>query len=61
LINKNAYEIMCPALLVCGGKDHAGSCIRYNKAWHKKPEYQLNGLKELDTTQIQINQIYTSP
>lgn len=30
------YEIKCPALLICGKKDHAGSCIRYNKAWHKK-------------------------
>lgn len=30
------YEIRCPALLVCGEKDRAGSCIRYNKAWHEK-------------------------
>jgi pimeloyl-ACP methyl ester carboxylesterase len=30
------YEIRCPALLICGKKDHAGSCIRYNKMWHKK-------------------------
>ena len=29
------YKIPCPALLICGEKDHAGSCIRYNKAWHK--------------------------
>lgn len=29
------YEIKCPALLICGTKDHAGSCIRYNKAWHR--------------------------
>lgn len=29
------YEIKCPALLICGKKDHAGSCIRYNKAWSK--------------------------
>ena len=29
------YDIKCPALLICGEKDHAGSCIRYNKAWHK--------------------------
>lgn len=29
------YEIKCPALLICGSKDRAGSCIRYNKAWHK--------------------------
>lgn len=30
------YEIRCPALLICGKKDRAGSCLRYNKAWHKK-------------------------
>ena len=30
------YEITCPAILVCGEKDQAGSCIRYNRAWHKK-------------------------
>lgn len=30
------YEIKCPALLICGTEDHAGSCNRYNKAWHRK-------------------------
>ena len=30
------YEIHCPALLICGEKDRAGSTIRYNKAWHKQ-------------------------
>ena len=30
------YAIKCPALLICGEKDHAGSCIRYNKAWHRE-------------------------
>ena len=30
------YTIPCPALLICGEKDRAGSCIRYNKAWHKR-------------------------
>ena len=29
------YKINCPALLICGEKDHAGSSIRHNKAWHK--------------------------
>ena len=29
------YEIKCPALLICGEQDHAGSGVRYNKAWHK--------------------------
>lgn len=30
------YVIKCPALLICGKEDHAGSCIRYDKAWHKR-------------------------
>jgi pimeloyl-ACP methyl ester carboxylesterase len=30
------YQINCPALLICGKKDRAGSSIRHNKAWHKK-------------------------
>ncbi len=34
------YEIKCPALLICGTKDHAGSCIRYNKAWHRNSALQ---------------------
>ena len=33
---KYSYDITCPALLICGTEDHAGSCIRYSKAWHKK-------------------------
>lgn len=33
---QHSYDIPCPALLICGTKDHAGSCIRYNKEWHKK-------------------------
>lgn len=32
---KLPYEIKCPALLICGTEDHAGSCIRYNRAWHR--------------------------
>lgn len=35
------YKIPCPALLICGEKDHAGSCIRYNKAWHKSTDIPL--------------------
>lgn len=35
------YEIPCPALLVCGQKEHAGSCIWYNKAWHKNTNIPL--------------------
>lgn len=30
------YEIKCSALLICGEQDKAGSCVRYNKVWHKK-------------------------
>jgi len=29
------YKIDCPALLICGKQDHAGSCVRYNRAWEK--------------------------
>lgn len=39
------YEIKCPALLICGEKDHAGSCIRYNKAWHKKTGIPIKWIK----------------
>ena len=39
------YEIKCPALLICGEKDHAGSCIRYNKAWHKNTGIPLKWIK----------------
>lgn len=31
-----SYAIACPALLICGEKDRAGSCIRYNREWHKR-------------------------
>ena len=39
------YEIKCPALLICGEKDHAGSCIRYNKAWHKESGIPIEWIK----------------
>lgn len=39
------YKILCPALLICGEKDRAGSCIRYNKAWHKKTGIPLHWIK----------------
>ena len=41
-----AYEIKCPALLICGEQDHAGSCIRYNKAWHKNTGIPLEWIKD---------------
>lgn len=45
-VEKNLpYRIPCPALLLCGEKDHAGSCIRYNKAWHKKTGIRLEWIK----------------
>ena len=39
------YELKCPALLICGEKDHAGSCIRYNKAWHKNTGIPIQWMK----------------
>ena len=39
------YEIKCPALLICGEKDQAGSCIRYNKAWHKNTNIPIEWIK----------------
>lgn len=39
------YQITCPALLLCGEKDRAGSCIRYNRAWHKNTGIPLVWIK----------------
>lgn len=39
------YRIGCPALLLCGKKDHAGSCIRYNRAWHKNTGIRLEWIE----------------
>ena len=39
------YQIPCPALLICGEKDRAGSCIRYNKAWHRDTGIPLAWIK----------------
>lgn len=39
------YEIHCPALLICGEKDRAGSCIRYNRAWHRKTGIPLEWIR----------------
>lgn len=39
------YEIDCPALLLCGDKDHAGSTMRYNRAWHRKSGLPLLWIK----------------
>ena len=39
------YELKCPSLLICGTQDHAGSCIRYNKAWHQKSRIPLKWIE----------------
>lgn len=39
------YRIECPALLICGEKDQAGSCIRYDRAWHKNTGIRLEWIK----------------
>ena len=39
------YRLQCPALLICGEKARAGSCIRYNKAWHKRTGIPIRWLK----------------
>lgn len=39
------YEIKCPAILICGTKDKAGSCIRYSKAWHKGTGMRLEWIE----------------
>lgn len=40
------YQLKCPALLICGEKDHAGSCIRYNKAWHKETGIPIEWIRD---------------
>ena len=39
------YEIRCPSLLICGTKDHAGSCMRYNREWQRKTEIPLKWIE----------------
>ena len=39
------YRLPCPALLICGEKDRAGSTARYNRAWHKKTGIPLEWIK----------------
>ena len=39
------YEIPCPALLICGEKDRAGFCLRYNRAWHRKTGFPIEWIK----------------
>lgn len=39
------YAIPCPALLICGERDRAGSCLRYNRAWHRNTGIRLEWIK----------------
>lgn len=39
------YAIPCPALLICGEKDHAGSCIRYNRNWARRTGIPVHWIK----------------
>lgn len=39
------YKITCPALLICGEKDKAGSTLRFNKAWHKNTGIPIEWIK----------------
>ena len=39
------YEIKCPAMLICGTKDHAGSCKRYSRTWNKKTGIPLHWIE----------------
>ncbi len=40
------YKITCPAMLICGEKDRAGSCIRYTKAWYKDTGFRTEWIKD---------------
>ena len=40
------YAIPCPALLICGEKDRAGSCVRYNRAWHRETGIPIEWIKD---------------
>ena len=40
------YEIKCPAILICGEKDKAGSAKRYNKKWHEKTGIPIYWIKD---------------
>ncbi len=40
------YAVTCPALLICGEKDKVGSCVKYNKAWHKETRIPLEWIKD---------------
>ncbi len=39
------YQLPQKSLLICGKKDKAGSCVRYNKAWHKETGIPLEWIE----------------
>lgn len=39
------YKLNCPSLLICGKKDQAGFCRRYNRAWNKQTGIPIVWLK----------------
>lgn len=39
------YRIDCPALLICGTKDAAGSAKRYNRLWHEATGIPIHWIK----------------
>lgn len=40
------YEITCPALLICGEKDHAGFTAKYNRRWHEQTGLEIHWIKD---------------
>ena len=40
------YAIDCPALLICGTKDRAGSCRRYSRVWHRQTGIPLHWIED---------------
>lgn len=40
------YRIDCPAVLICGERDHAGSAKSYNRRWAKKEGLPLYRIKD---------------
>ena len=40
------YEIDCPAILICGEKDRAGSAKSYNRRWAKKEGLQVYWIRD---------------
>lgn len=40
------YKIDCPAMLLCGERDKAGSAKRYNRAWSRQTGISLTWIKD---------------